>query len=79
MYFFLQDLLELLDQVENAISIEGSPLDGQQLLSPGICNILSDGEPIKANSCENRVAINAQKEAGIGFFDPYFLVLEVGL
>ncbi|XP_057549836.1 DNA replication ATP-dependent helicase/nuclease JHS1 [Amaranthus tricolor] len=72
-----RDLLELLDQVENAISIEGSPLDGQQLLSPGICNILSDGEPIKANSCENRVAINAQKEAGIGFFDPYFLVLEV--
>lgn len=77
MYFFLQDLLELLDQVENAISIEGPPLDGHQIHSPGICNILSDEKPVKAISRGNRVAIKAQKEADIGFVDPYFLVLEV--
>uniref|UniRef100_A0A803M4H9 DNA replication ATP-dependent helicase/nuclease n=1 Tax=Chenopodium quinoa TaxID=63459 RepID=A0A803M4H9_CHEQI len=70
-------LLELLDQVENAISVEGSVLVEHQVQASGVCNKISDERPAKDNFTVNKVAIKAQEEANLQTSDPYFLVLEV--
>ncbi|XP_056693295.1 DNA replication ATP-dependent helicase/nuclease JHS1 isoform X2 [Spinacia oleracea] len=66
-----KDLFELLDQVQNAISVE------DQIHSSGICSKTSDKRPVKVKSTSNKVAMKAQEEASLRFSDPYFLVLEV--
>uniref|UniRef100_A0A803LIK9 DNA replication ATP-dependent helicase/nuclease n=1 Tax=Chenopodium quinoa TaxID=63459 RepID=A0A803LIK9_CHEQI len=70
-------LLELLDQVENAISVEGSVLVEHQIHVSGVCNKISDERPAEDNFTVNKVAIKPQEEANLQPSDPYFLVLEV--
>lgn len=74
---FLQALLDLLDQVESAISVEGSALDGQLKHPSGVCNKISGEESVKSNMARNRVAAKEQEEADLRCSDPYYLVLEV--
>ncbi|KMS95822.1 hypothetical protein BVRB_004770 isoform B [Beta vulgaris subsp. vulgaris] len=70
-------LLDLLDQVESAISVEGSALDGQLKHPSGVCNKISGEESVKSNMARNRVAAKEQEEADLRCSDPYYLVLEV--
>ncbi|KAL9245210.1 hypothetical protein vseg_018886 [Gypsophila vaccaria] len=70
-------LLELLDQVENAISIDESPVVGPQKQPSNICNRTIDEKSVNGNSALNEVAIKRRTEVEVGSSDPCFLVLEV--
>ncbi|KAL2892648.1 DNA replication ATP-dependent helicase/nuclease DNA2 [Bienertia sinuspersici] len=68
-------LIDLLDQVESAISVEESANDGQCRHSSGVCN--EDKERPTKDNYARKVETKTQDDSDVQLFDPYFLVLEV--
>ncbi|KAK9749095.1 hypothetical protein RND81_02G102300 [Saponaria officinalis] len=69
-------LLELLDEVENAISVDGSPSVGPQIQSSDVCDRTIAEKSTNDNGALNEVP-KGQTEVEVGSSDPCFLVLEV--
>ncbi|KAH9622076.1 hypothetical protein KSS87_007326, partial [Heliosperma pusillum] len=69
-------LLDLLDQVETAITVEGTPsVEAPQ--SVKVCTRTKDRNSGDVNNARKEEAIMVQKEVEVGPSDPCFLVLEV--